>query len=338
MTFGTEWGWGTDLETARRLFRRYIEAGGNFIDTAEGYTNGRSEEILGNLVREAGNRDRLVLASKFSFNPFPGDPNAGGNSRKNIHRALEGSLRRLKTDFLDLYWLQSWDGSTPAEEVVSTLDGLVSQGKVRYIGLSGTPAWYAARYQTLAELRGLERACALQLEYSLIERTPEREHISAAMELGLGLCASSPLAGGFLSGKYSRSRDGADGIGRLQVMRGSGNPVFEKLTERNWRILDVLLEVARELGRPAAQVAINWVAKRPGVTCTMLGATKLAQLEETLSSLDLVIPPALSRKLEAVSRPEPASPYVFFRPAAQSSIRTAVSFRPELDWYRRAAQ
>src|SRR5512135_1389441 len=188
MTFGTEWGWGADPDACRAMLRAYLEAGGNFVDTADLYTGGRSEEILGGLLREAGDRDRLVLASKFTFNARPGDPNAGGNGRKNILRALEGSLRRLGTEYLDLYWLHAWDGLTPVEEVMATLDALVRSGKVRHLGLSDVPAWYLARAQTLAEWRGLERICALQLEYSLVERSIEREFVPAALELGMGIC------------------------------------------------------------------------------------------------------------------------------------------------------
>jgi aryl-alcohol dehydrogenase-like predicted oxidoreductase len=334
MTFGTEWGWGSDEDTVRGIFRRYLETGGNFIDTADGYTGGRSEEMLGRLMKEAGNRDRIVLATKFTFNDSPGDPNAGGNGRKNIFRALEGSLRRLQTDYVDLYWLHVWDGMTPVEEVMSTLDALVRSGKVRYIGLSDTPAWYLARAQTVAELRGLERVCALQLEYSLVERNIEREHIPAALELGMGVCPWSPLASGFLSGKYQRTDSGAAGEGRLKVVASSGNPVFNKFTERNWRILDVLLEVARELGRPPAQVAINWATRRPGISSTIIGATRLAQLEDNLSALEFHIPAELAQKLEEASRPETFFPYIFFQPAMQRAISGGVPVSREPRWFR----
>jgi aryl-alcohol dehydrogenase-like predicted oxidoreductase len=334
MTFGTEWGWGSPIETARAIFTRYLEAGGNFIDTADGYTNGKSEEMLGQFIKEAGNRDRIVLATKYTFNAVPGDPNAGGNGRKNMHRALEGSLRRLQTDYVDLYWLHAWDMLTPVEEVMSSLDALVRAGKVRYLGLSDTPAWYLARAQTLAELRGWERVCALQLEYSLVERTIEREHVPAALELGMGICPWSPLASGFLAGKYRRGAAGAEGEGRLQAVKGSGNPVFEKFTDRNWRILDALREVAAKLGRSPAQVAIAWITRRPGVTSTIVGATKLAQLEDNLSALELDVPPELSRQLEEASRPEPAFPYLFFTPAMQGMVRGGVPVRAEPPWFR----
>jgi aryl-alcohol dehydrogenase-like predicted oxidoreductase len=335
MTFGTEWGWGADLDTCRALFRAYLEAGGNFVDTADMYTGGRSEEILGALMREAGNRDQLVVATKFTFNARPGDPNAGGNGRKNILRALEGSLRRLGTDHVDLLWLHAWDGVTPVEEVMATLDALVRAGQVRYLGLSDVPAWYLARAQTLAEWRGWERICALQLEYSLVERSIEHEFVPAALELGMGICPWSPLGGGFLSGKYRRAEgvDGA-GAGRLQQTKGSGNPVFVKFTERNWRILEVLRQVAGELGRSPAQVAIGWAATRPGVTSTIIGATHPGQLQDTLGSLEVALPELQARRLDEASRIEPGFPYAFFTPAMRGGITGGTVVRAEPPWYR----
>lgn len=337
MTFGTEWGWGADEPTARSLFRRYVEAGGNFIDTADLYVNGRSEELLGTFMKDAGIRDRLVVATKFTFNARPGDPNAGGNGRKNILRAVEGSLRRLGTDYLDLYWLHAWDGLTPAEEVMATFDALVRSGKVRHVGLSDVPAWYLARAQTLAEWRGWERVSALQLEYSLVERTIEREFVPAALELGVGICGWSPLGGGFLTGKYQRA-EGTDGRGdgRLQQTKGSGNPVFVKFTERNWRLLEVLREVAGQVGRSPAQVALHWITRRPGVTSTIVGATTLGQLEDNLGALSFALPPEAWKRLEEASRPEPGFPYVFFSPAMRGGISGGTTIRPEPPWFRPA--
>lgn len=336
MTFGTESGWGMDEAVSRQVLDRYLDAGGNFIDTADMYTGGRSEEMLGKFLAESGKRDRVVLATKFTFGIAGGDPNAGGNGRKHIYQALEASLRRLKTDYVDLYWMHVWDGLTPVEEVLSTLDDLVRAGKVRYIGLSDTPAWYLARAQTLAELRGQARICALQLEYSLVERNIEREHVPAALELGMGVCPWSPLASGFLTGKYRRTDDegGGTGEGRLEVMKGTPVPVFQKFTERNWQVLEVLLDVARELDRSPAQVAINWITRRPGVSSTLIGATKLSQLEDNLGALELDIPDELSRKLEAASRPEVVFPYMFFDPGMQGMIRNGTQIRGEAPWYR----
>lgn len=323
MTFGTEWGWGSPRETAFAMMERYLEAGGNFIDTADGYTGGRSEEMIGEYFAERGGRDRAVIATKFSFNQLAGDPNAGGNGRKNVYRALEGSLRRLKTDYVDLYWLHAWDGNTPVEEVMSTLDCLVRAGRVRAIGVSNVPGWYVGRAQTLAEWRGWEPLCALQLEYSLVERNLEREHVPAALALGLGVCPWSPLASGLLTGKYHRAGDGdaAEGEGRLRAIRGSANPSFQKiLSERNWRIAEAVVEVAKRIGRSAAQVAINWVARRPAVASTLIGATRPEQLEDNLRALEFELPAADATRLEEMSRPDSIHPYLFFEPAMRAMI------------------
>ena len=203
MTFGND-RWGSSDDEARRIFDRYVEAGGNFLDCADGYAEGKSEEVLGRFIAESKSRDRMVVATKFTFAAQEGNPNSGGNGRKNAYRALEGSLRRLGTDYVDLYWMHVWDMITPVEEVVETLSTLVRAGKIRYYAFSDVPAWYIARAVTLAEERGLEPPIALQLEYSLVERSIEREHVPAARELGLGICPWSPLASGFLAGKYTR--------------------------------------------------------------------------------------------------------------------------------------
>ena len=187
VTFGLEWGWGIDEITSRAIFDDYLESGGNFIDTSDSYTNGTSEKWLGKFVNERGLRDRVVIGTKFTANTDAGNPNAGGNGRKNIYRALEGSLCQLKTDYIDLYWMHSWDTVTPLEEVVSTLDDLVRDGKIRHYGFSDVPAWYAARAQTLAEQQRRDHFVAFQLEYSLVERNIEREHIPAAQELGIAV-------------------------------------------------------------------------------------------------------------------------------------------------------
>jgi len=325
MTFGTEWGWGTEEDTSRAIFNGYIEAGGNFVDTADGYTLGKSEEMLGTFVSERGLRDQLVIATKFTFNAARGNPNAGGNGRKNIYRALEGSLRRLKTDYIDLYWLHAWDTVTPVEEVVSTLNDLVRQGKIRHYGFSDTPAWYVARGQTIAEKEGKERVAALQLEYSLVERNIEREHIPVAQELGIAVCPWSPLAGGLLSGKYKREGESGTGDGRLEKTKS--NPIINRFNERNWRVADLLAEVARGLGKPPAQVALNWVAAQPGVTSTIIGATKLEQLKANLASLDFEIPAEARKRLSEATAPEPVHPYVFFQPPMQTMINGGVKLR-----------
>ena len=320
MTFGDDWGWGADEANARQLFDAYLEAGGNFIDTADLYTNGNSERMLGQFIKDTDSRDRVVITTKFSYNAQPGNPNAGGNGRKNILRAVEGSLQRLGTDFIDLYMLHTWDQITPAEEVVRTLDDLVRSGKVRYVALSDVPAWYAAQAQTLAKERHLEPISTLQLEYSLVERNIEFEYVPLAQALGAGLMVWSPLASGLLSGKYKPSQKGAEGSGRLAALADSGNPAFNKFTDKNWEIVAELEKVANDLGRSMAQVAVNWVANRPGVASVLVGATKLHQLKDNLGALDFEIPPELQQRLDQVSKPETRFPYTFFESGIQGMI------------------
>lgn len=324
MTFGTEWGFGSEEKVSKEFFDRYLDAGGNFIDTADGYTNGHSEEMIGKFVADAKLRDRLVIATKFTFNGQPGNPNAGGNGRKNTYRALEGSLRRLKTDYVDLYYLHAWDLVTPVEEVISTLNDLVREGKIRHYGLSDTPAWYVARAYTLAEKEGKERPLVLQLEYSLIERNIEREHIPVAQELGLGVCPWSPLGGGLLSGKYKREGSGGTGEGRL----AAGNPLFNRFSDRNWRITEEFVEISKIMRKSPAQVALNWVATQPGITSTIIGATKLSQLEDNLAAIDFTIPADLRKRLDDVSAIDIVHPYNFFGPMIQSRVAGGTALQP----------
>lgn len=325
MTFGEDWGWGSSETAAREIFDAYLEKGGNFLDTADGYTNGKSEELLGKFVKSAKVRDKVVVATKFTFNAEPGNPNAGGNGRKNIYRALEGSLKRLDTDYIDFYWLHTWDTVTPVEEVLLTLNDLVREGKIRYFGLSDVPAWYLAKMQTLAEVHSLHRVSALQLEYSLVERTIEREHIPAAKELGMGICPWSPLASGLLTGKYKRDFNG-EAQGRLSVMKDKGHPGFDKLfSERNWKIVDAVMEAAKLTGKTPAQVALNWVVSRSGITSTIIGATKLNQLNDNFAAIDFDLPPEALEKLDQASRLDAtAHPYIFFTEGMQAMVNGGV--------------
>ncbi|MBZ0238942.1 MAG: aldo/keto reductase [Deltaproteobacteria bacterium] len=317
MTFGTAWGWGADESAARAVFDAYVDAGGNFVDTADIYTGGQSEELVGAFVADRGLRDRVVLATKFTFSLDKGNPNGGGNGRKLVRRAVEGSLRRLRTDRIDLYWLHCWDMVTPVDEVMRTLDDLVREGKILHIGFSDVPAWYAARAQTLAELRGLEPVVALQLEYSLVERGIERELVPASQELGMAITPWSPLAGGFLAGKYPK--DGG-GEGRLAKHRGSGNPAFDRMTARNYEILDAAQAVAREVDRPVAQVALAWVAGRPGVTSTITGARSAEQLHQNLGALELTLSADQRARLDDASKIVPGHPYLFFSEYSQGML------------------
>lgn len=329
MTFGTEWGWGADKETARALVDAYVEAGGNFFDTADAYTGGTSETWLGEFIAERGLRDRAVISTKFSMNLEQGNPNAGGNGRKNIIRAVEGSLKRLGTDYIDLYVLHAWDRLTSPEEVMRTLDDLVRAGKIRHVGLSDVPAWYASRAQSIAEQRGYEPVSALQLEYSLVERNIEHEFVPFGTRYGAGIMVWSPLASGLLSGKY-RSDTISNAGGRLEAMRGSTNPGFQKFTDRNWAIVAELEKVAGELGRGMAQIALNWAATRPGVASVIIGATRLDQLRDNLGALDFEIPQELLARLDAVSLPVTPFPYSFFGPEIQGGLTggQAVGYKP----------
>ena len=331
MTFGTQWGWGADKDTARSLFNAYVDAGGNFFDTADLYTDGTSETWLGEFVAERGLRDKAVIATKFSYSADPDNPNAGGNGRKNILRAVEGSLKRLGTDYIDLYILHTWDRVTPVEEVVRTFADLVASGKVRHVGLSDVPAWYASRGQAIAQLRGWEPFSALQLEYSLVERSIEDEFVPLGIDQGMGVMVWSPLASGLLSGKYRPSSDGAFGEGRLQSLVGSNNPAFAKFTPRNFAIAAELERVADAIGRSMAQVAVNWTAHRPGVASVIIGATRLAQLEDNIKALEFTVPAELIARLDAVSASETRFPYMFFGDGMQSMLhgKHPVSDKPE---------
>lgn len=324
MTFGTA-RWGSADEVSQAIFDGYVEVGGNFIDTADVYAGGRSEELVGSYIADRNLRDKLVLASKFGFSGGPGNPNAGGNGRKNIHRALEGSLRRLQTDYLDLYWLHVWDTVTPVEEVLQTLGDLVRAGKIRYFGFSDMPAWYAAKAATLAQAHSMPGPIALQLAYSLVERSIEREHVPAAREGGLGIVPWSPLAAGFLAGKYERAADGAaTGEGRLSGPNPFGNTLF---TDRNWRILDALRAVAAQAAQPLTQVALAWVAAQPGVASLIIGASKLAQLTDNIASLDVRLSPEQLRTLDEASALEPTFPYPIFTPAGNRGVFGGTSVR-----------
>lgn len=331
MTFGTEWGWGSDKAAAQAIFDAYVDAGGNFIDTADVYTNGTSETWLGEFVKARGLRDELVLATKFTFNLGERNPNIGGNGRKNILRAVEGSLKRLGTDYIDMLYLHAWDQITPTEEVMRTLDDLVRAGKLRHIGLSDVPAWYAARAQTLAEWRGFEPVSALQMQYSLVERNIEHEYTRLATELGMGITVWSPLASSLLSGRY---RPDAAPEGRLAAMKDNGNPAFQHMTERNWGIVAELEKVANEIGRPMAQVALNWVANRPGVASVIVGASKPEQLAVNLGALEFTLPAELAARLDAVSQPSVPFPYYFFTNAMQGMMYGGATVGDKPDGYR----
>jgi len=297
MTFGEDLGWGSSVEESQQILDRYLAAGGNFIDTANFYTKSHSEKIIGDhLGHDKARRDRVVLATKFSGNLYPGDPNAGGSSRKAIVGACENSLRRLQTDYIDLYWLHNWDRHTPIEETMSALDDLVRAGKVRYVGVSDTPAWKVVEANMLAQFRGWAPFIGLQIEYSLLERTVEHELVPMALEHGLGITPWSPLKGGVLSGKHTRASQGQTKADRAQLMTAF-------LNETSYAVVDELEQVAKLHDTTVARVALAWVRQRPGVTSTIIGARRLSQLDDNLKSLDVTLTPAEVARLDAATTP-----------------------------------
>ena len=317
MTFGTQ-RWGSPDDISEAIFNGYIEEGGNFIDTANVYAKGLSEELVGAYIAKRNLREQVVLATKFAFHRGDaGNPHAGGNGRKNIYQAVDKSLQRLRTDYIDLYWLHVWDMVTPVEEVMQTLGDLVRVGKIRYFGFSDIPAWYATKAATLASAWNIPGPIAMQLEYSLVSRSIEREHLPAARECGLGVCPWSPLAAGFLAGKYQRQEGGVSGEGRLNGPNPFGS---SKFTDRNWQVLNVFRLVADEIGRPLAQVAIAWVTRQQGVTSTIIGASKVEQLHDNLAALTIEFTPEQLLKLDEGSALEPVFPYPIFTNAGRKAI------------------
>jgi aryl-alcohol dehydrogenase-like predicted oxidoreductase len=325
MTFGAG-RWGADEASSRAIFDAYVEAGGNFADTADVYSGGQSEEMLGRFIAERGNRDRMVIATKSGFPRTEGTPLAGGNSARNIRDGIEGSLRRLGTDFIDLYWTHVWDRTTPPEEVLRALTDAVRRGDILYYGFSNAPAWYAAQIATLARAHGLPEPIGLQYSYSLIDRGVELDVLPAGQALGLGLIAWSPLAAGMLTGKYSREKiaevgpagslpnrageaaaSGSDG--RLNGDNPYGGMLF---TEKNFDVVDVVRAVAIEIDRPMAQVALSWLAARGGVASVLVGASRPEQLLENIAALDIVFGADQQARLDAVGAPPMLNPYFIF--------------------------
>lgn len=306
MTFGDandtkEGTWGASHDESARMFSRFIEAGGNFVDTANLYTNGQSEEILGSLL--AGKRDAVVLATKYTFNGNPSDPNAGGNHRKNLIQSLEASLKRLKTDYIDVYWVHAWDFTTPVEELMRALDDQVRAGKILYVGISDTPAWIIAQANTMARLNGWTPFIATQVEFSLTERSIERDILPMARSFELGVAAWSPLGGGLLTGKYHQNGSSAS----TQSRRGSY--VSSRLNERNEKIVTAVKQLAEKRKVSPAQIAIAWVTAQGNDIFPILGAKTLAQFEDNLGALDVKLEPAELEQLNQVSAIELGFPH-----------------------------
>jgi aryl-alcohol dehydrogenase-like predicted oxidoreductase len=299
MSLGEAWGFGADEKESHRILGEFAEAGGNFVDTANAYHEGQSEEILGSFLGPG--RDRFVVATKYTLAMGSGDPNAAGNSRKNLRASVEASLRRLRTDYLDVLWVHAWDYTTPVEEVMRALDDLVAAGKVLHVALSDAPAWVASAANTLAALRGWSPLVALQVEYSLLERTAERELLPVAEAFGLSVTAWAPMGAGVLTGKYTR---GATTV-PTDSRRAAANQA--RLSERNLAIAREVDRIADELGATSAQVAVAWVRRRQVIP--VVGARKLEQLQDVLGGLDLRLPDEHRRRLDELSRIELGFPY-----------------------------
>ncbi|MFL6327895.1 MAG: aldo/keto reductase [Nitrososphaeraceae archaeon] len=330
MTFGEEWGWGASKEECHKIFNAYVDAGGNFIDTANKYTEGTSERYIGEFI--ASDRDRFVLATKYTSNTRRGDPNAGGNHRKNMIQSLEASLKRLNTDYIDLYWVHARDPLTPIEEMMRALDDMVRAGKILYIGVSDAPAWIVSQANTLANLKGWTEFTGLQIEYSLIERTPERELLSMADALNIGVTAWSPLGGGVLTGKYNKSNReeqqqqntsssssttvvAQEGNSRLEVQNEFANRV---LNDRNMLIAQEVSKIAKEIGCSAAQVALNWVRQQNIMSpagknkiIPIIGARKETQIKDNLACLEFELTSEQMQRLNEVSKIELGFPHDF---------------------------
>jgi aryl-alcohol dehydrogenase-like predicted oxidoreductase len=312
MTFGEDWGWGADRAASRAVFDGFVAAGGNFFDTANSYTGGTSERFLGEFV--AGERDRYVIATKYTHAERFGDPNAAGNHRKSLRQAVRASLRRLGTDYIDLLWVHAWDGLTPVDEVLRALDDLVSAGTVLHVGVSDTPAWVVSRANALAELRGWASFVGVQAQYSLLDRTAERDLLPMAEAMGLGFLAWAPLGAGLLSGKYDTA-----GEATTAPPGGRGGRLVESelyrglLTDRNAAVARAVAEGARALGRSSAQVALAWLRSRGAGVIPIVGARTAAQLADNLGCLDLVLDAGTLEHLEGTTAPELGFPHDFLR-------------------------
>ncbi len=355
MTFGKEWGWGASKEESRKIFDAYVDAGGNFIDTANIYTDGTSEKYVSDFV--SYDRDRFVIATKYTSNTRAGDPNAGGNHRKNMVQSLEASLKRLNTDYIDIYWVHAWDQTTPIEEMMRALDDMVKSGKILYIGISDAPAWVVSQANTLANLKGWTEFASIQIEYSLIERTSERELLPMANVLDIGITAWSPLGSGVLTGKYNKSSNkeyknntvnkdykqtesttndtntstSSSSLSASDQQNSSRLNVanFSELSntllkERNLRIAEEVVNIAGEIKRTPSQVALNWIRHSKKILrnkiIPIIGAKNLVQINDNLACMEFVLSDDYIQRLNEVSKIELGFPHNFLSTDAIRNI------------------
>lgn len=299
MTFGEEWGWGSSKEESKKIFDLYANSGGNFIDTANRYTEGASEKFVGEFI--SSDRDHFVVATKYTLFTRMNDPNFSGNHRKNMFRSLEESLKKLNTDYIDLYWLHAWDYTTPVDEILRGLDDLIRQGKILYIGISDTPAWIVSHANTLAELNGWTRFVGLQIKYSLLDRTAELDLLPMARYFNLAVTPWSVVGGGILTGKYSKDSRPEDGR----------STVIPTIKERDLKIAEAVKEIADEIGCTPSQVALNWVRKQRGTIIPIIGSRKPEQIQENLNSLNFDLTDEQIERLNNLSSIELTFPHSF---------------------------
>ena len=316
MTFGEEWGWGASKEVSKSMFDRFASEGGNFIDTANMYTDGTSEKYVGEFM--ASERERFVLATKYTLNTRQDDPNAGGNHRKNMVQAVEASLKRLSTEYIDLLWVHAWDFMSPVEEVMRALDDMVRTGKVLYVGISDTPAWIVSQANTLADLRGWSQFVGLQIQYSLIMRDAERDLLPMARAFDIAVTIWGALGSGVLSGKYGKQSAGTKAAKDTRIAK---REMDHLLNDRNLSIADELLKVAEEIGHSPAQTALAWARRKPGVVIPIIGARTLKQLEDNVGSVEVELESDQVERLNSVSSIELGFPQDFLaRDAAKKYI------------------
>jgi len=310
MTFGEEWGWGASYEDSKAVFDRFAEAGGNFVDTANNYTNGTSEKYVGEFIHSE--REKFVVATKYTLSTSPDDPNGNGNHRKNLLFSVERSLGRLQTDYIDILWLHAWDFTTPLEEILKSLDSLISSGKVLYIGISDTPAWIVSRANMMAELKGWSEFVGLQIQYSLLQRSAERDLIPMATELDIAITPWGAIGSGMLSGKYT--------IGK-QDKHSRGEWSNSLLNERNFKIAEMVDSIAKKYSKPSSAVALAWcVQKNKGVVIPIVGARSEKQIAESLEMNNLHLDEDDFKLLDGVSAIELGFPHDFLRAESVKNV------------------
>ena len=324
MSFGQDWPFGADERTSHQILDAYADAGGNFLDTANKYHNGETEEYLGRWLK--GRRDRMVVATKYSLAMDHSDPNAAGNHRKNMMQAVEGSLKRLQTDTIDLFWVHVYDEDTPIEETMRALDDLVRMGKIHYIGISDTPAWVISAAHVMSDLRNLPIS-AIQVEYSLLARTPERDLLPMAQHFGMAVTAWAPMAGGVLTGKYTRNQES-------ESLRRAGNEEKKRTSEHNLKIARTVDEIADELGATSAQIAVAWVLSRGYRYFPVVGARKVSQIEDIIGAADLQLSESQLARLDEMTAIELGFPHDFLASEhildmGKGEIRHKIRFPPK---------